>query len=210
MAYDYKKEFRELYQPGKTPAIVGVPAMNFVAVPGSGDPNEENGEYKKAVAVLYAISYTIRMSHKGDHAIEGYFEYTVPPLEGLWWQDDGSPIDYADKSGFQWLAMIRLPDFVTEEDFVWAKNEAERKKKLDCVKAEFISIDEGLCVQVMHVGSYDDEPETIAAMDRFAEEQGYAIDISDTRRHHEIYLSDPRKVAPERLKTVLRHPVRER
>ena len=196
--------------PKGKPEIVTVPKMNYIAVRGRGNPNEEDGEYKKSIELLYGIAYTIKMSKKGDHKIEGYFDYVVPPLEGFWWQDDVDGIDYSHKENFQWISVIRLPDFVTKADFDWAIEEATRKKKMDFSKVEFLEIEEGLCVQCLHSGSYDDEPATIAAMDKFIADNGYENDISDTRRHHEIYLSDARKVAPEKLKTVIRHPIKKK
>ena len=210
MAFDYKKEYKEFYLPPVKPNIVEIPKMNFVAVRGKGDPNTEGGEYQQAMSLLYGISFTIKMSYKGDHAIDGYFEYVVPPLEGLW-QQEGSEgaIDYSDKNSFEWISMIRLPDFVTAEEFSWAVSEAERKKKQDFSKAEFFSYEEGICVQCMHIGSYDEEPATIRAMTEYAKANGYVTDIGKIRRHHEIYLSDPRRTAPEKLKTVIRHPVRK-
>ena len=206
MAYDFKKEYKELYLPAVKPAVVRVPGMNFLALRGKGDPNEEGGEYKQALELLYGIAYTLKMSYKGDYRIEGFFEYVVPPLEGLWWGEEGE-IDYAHKEGFCFISMIRLPDFVTEKDVAWAKNEAERKKKMDFSRVEFFRYDEGLCVQCMHIGPYDDEPATIRAMVDYAESQGYRIAIDGYRRHHEIYLGDPRKTAPDKLKTVLRYPI---
>ena len=195
--------------PKGKPEIVTVPKMNYIAVRGKGNPNEEDGEYKKSIELLYGIAYTIKMSKKGDHKIEGYFDYVVPPLEGFWWQDNVDGIDYSHKENFQWISVIRLPDFVTKDDFEWAIEEATRKKKMDFSKVEFLEIEEGLCVQCMHSGSYDDEPATVAAMDKFIADNGYENDISNTRRHHEIYLSDARKVAPEKLKTVIRHPIKK-
>lgn len=195
--------------PKGKPEIVTVPKMNYIAVCGKGNPNEEDGEYKKSIELLYGIAYTIKMSKKGDHKIEGYFDYVVPPLEGFWWQENVDGIDYSHKENFQWISVIRLPDFVTKTDFDWAIEEATRKKKIDFSKVEFLEIEEGLCVQCMHSGSYDDEPATVAAMDKFIADNGYENDISDTRRHHEIYLSDARKVAPEKLKTVIRHPIKK-
>ncbi len=208
MAFDFKKEYKELYLPKSIPVIVNIPRMNFVAVRGMGDPNEEGGAYQQAIGILYGISYTIKMSCKSDYRIEGFFEYTVPPLEGLWWQNGVNGVDYSDKSGFNWISIIRLPDFVSKTDFEWAVQEAGRKKNIDCSAAEFLTIDEGLCVQVMHVGSYDSEPESVALMDKFLKENGYLNDMSELRPHHEIYLSDPRKTAPEKRKTVIRHPVK--
>lgn len=209
MSFDFKKEYKEFYMPKKTPRIVNVPPMNYIAVQGSGDPNTEDGAYKQAIGVLYAIAFTIKMSYKGDYKIKGYFEYVVPPLEGLWWQDGVDGVDYTDKSGFHWISMIRLPDFVSKEDFDWAVSEVERKKKIDSSSAEFLTINEGLCVQIMHLGSYDSEPESIALMDRYLAENGYQNDLSESRLHHEIYLSDPRRTAPEKLKTVIRHPIKK-
>ena len=209
MAFDFKKEYKEFYMPKSTPSIVNVPKMNFAAVRGSGDPNEEEGDYKQAIGLLYGIAFTIKMSKKGDHRIDGYFDYVVPPLEGFWWMKDIEGIDYSRKDEFNWISVIRLPDFVTGDDFAWAVNEAAAKKKQDFSKVEFFTYDEGLCVQCMHIGSYDDEPATVEMMHRFMEEQGYVLDITDKRLHHEIYLSDARKVAPEKLKTVIRHPIRK-
>lgn len=214
MPFDYKKEYKEFYMPKNVPSIVTVPKMNYIAVRGSGNPNDEDGEYKQAIGLLYGIAFTIKMSKKGDHRIEGYFDYVVPPLEGFWWQGDGSGsdgasvIDYAHKEEFKWISLIRLPDFVTEEDFAWAVKEATVKKKTDFSKVEFLTYDEGLCVQCMHIGPYDDEPATVDAMHKYMEEQGYVLDITGNRYHHEIYLSDVRKVSPEKLKTVIRHPIR--
>ena len=208
MAFDFKKEYKEFYMPKDKPAIVTVPKMNYISVRGHGDPNDENGDYKAAIGLLYAIAFTIKMSKKGDHRIDGYFDYVVPPLEGFWWMDGTAGIDYAHKEAFNWISVIRLPDFVTEKDFRWAIQEATAKKKQNFSKVEFFTYDEGLCVQCMHIGSYDDDPETVEKMHRYLEEQGYVLDISDKRLHHEIYLSDARKVAPEKLKTVIRHPIR--
>jgi len=209
VAFDYKKEYREFYLPKSEPAIVTIPPMNFAAVRGRGDPNLPGGAYQQAIVVLYAVAYTIKMSKMGDHRIEGYFDYVVPPLEGFWQQDGVKGVDYTRKSEFRWISLIRLPEFVTEADFRWAVEEAGRKKKLDCSGAEFLTVDEGLCVQCMHFGPYDDEPSTVTRMHAYMEAQGYAPDFSDTRLHHEIYLSDPRKAAPEKLKTVIRHPIRK-
>ena len=208
MAFDYKKEYKEFYLPPTKPCIVTIPAMNFVAVRGSGNPNDEDGEYKAALELLYGIAFTLKMSYKGSHRIDGYFEYVVPPLEGFWWQEGVVGIDYAHKNDFQWISVIRLPDFVTKADFDWAVAEATAKKKRDFSKAEFLTYEEGLCVQCMHPGSYDNEPATVQLMNDFAKAQGYQIAIDDVRRHHEIYLSDPRRTAPEKLKTVIRHPIK--
>lgn len=209
MAFDFKKEYREFYMPKTKPEIVTVPPMNYVAVRGQGDPNEEGGAYKKAIGVLYAIAYTIKMSKMGDQRIEGYYDFVVPPLEGFWWQQGKDGVDYADKSSFCWISVIRLPDFVTESDFKWAVAEAERKKKIDCSTAEFITIEEGLCVQILHQGAFDEEPATVTIMDAYLLANGYRNDFSEERRHHEIYLSDARKTAPEKWKTVIRHPIRK-
>lgn len=210
MAFDYKKEYKEFYLPKSKPEIVEIPSMNFVAVRGKGDPNEENGEYKKAIGLLYGIAFTIKMSYKGGHNIDGFFEYVVPPLEGFWWMNGMAGVDYSRKNEFNWISIIRLPDFVKKQDFDWAITEAARKKKEDFSKAEFLTYKEGLCVQCMHIGPYDNEPATIKLMREYAEEKGYEIDISDTRYHHEIYLSDVRRCDPSRLKTVIRHPIKKR
>ena len=210
MAFDFRKEYKEFYMPASKPSIVTVPPMNYIAVRGEGDPNAEDGAYKQAIGLLYGIAFTIKMSKTGDHRIEGYFDYVVPPLEGFWRQDGVQGIDYTHKERFQWISVIRLPDFVTKDDFDWAVAETERKKKIDFSKAEFLPCDEGLCVQCMHIGPYDDEPATVEQMHRYMEEQGYTLDITDQRLHHEIYLSDARKTAPEKLKTVIRHPIKLR
>lgn len=209
MAFDYKKEYKEFYMPKKKPELVEVPEMKFIAVRGKGNPNEEDGAYKKAIGLLYGIAFTIKMSKMGNHKIDGYFDYVVPPLEGFWWQEGIIGVDYSRKEDFCWISLIRLPDFVTEGDFQWAVDEAQRKKKQDYSKVEFLTISEGLCVQCMHIGAYDDEPATIAVMDQFIREQDYENDFSETRMHHEIYLSDARRVAPEKLKTVIRHPIKK-
>jgi hypothetical protein len=209
MAFDYKKEYKEFYMPANKPSIIIVPKMNYIAVRGKGNPNDESGEYKDSIGLLYAIAFTIKMSYKGSHKIDGYFEYVVPPLEGFWWQEGSDTIDYANKNGFNFISLIRLPDFVTEADFDWAVQEATKKKKADFSKVEFLTYDEGVCVQCMHVGSYDDEPKTVALMHEYMAVNGYALDISESRYHHEIYLSDPRKCAVEKLKTVVRHPIKK-
>ena len=208
MAFDYKKEYKVFYMPANKPSIVTVPKMNYIAVRGKGNPNDENGEYKDSIRLLYAIAFTIKMSYKGLHIIDGYFEYVVPPLEGFWWQEGFDRIDYANKNGFNFISLIRLPDFVTKADFDWAVQEATSKKKADFSKVEFLTYDEGVCVQCMHVGSYDDEPKTVEIMHEYMKENGYELDITNVRYHHEIYLSDPRKCAVEKLKTVVRHPIR--
>ena len=210
MAFDFKKEYREFYMPKDRPELVTVPPANYIAVRGAGDPNEADGAYQQAIGVLYAVAYTLKMSYKTDHRIEGFFDYVVPPLEGFWRQEGVQGVDYSDKSAFHWISVIRLPDFITETDCRWAVETATRKKKLDCACAEFLTVDEGLCVQIMHAGSYDAEPESVAKMDAFLEEHGYENDFSDTRLHHEIYLSDPRRTAPEKWRTVIRHPIRRK
>ncbi|MHC1723573.1 MAG: GyrI-like domain-containing protein [Aminipila sp.] len=207
MPFDYKKEYKEFYMPPKKPTIVKIPMMNYIAVRGKGNPNDENGEYRQAIELLYGIAFTIKMSYKGNHKIEGYFEYVVPPLEGFWWQDGVQGVDYTRKDTFNWISVIRLPDFVSKDDFEWAVNEAQNKKKINFSKVEFLTYDEGICVQCMHIGSYDDEPATIEAMNKYVFENGYEIDISKDRLHHEIYLSDPRRCDINKIKTVLRHPI---
>lgn len=209
MAFDFKKEYKEFYMPKNKPQIVNVPKANYIAIRGKGNPNEEGGAYQKAISVLYAIAYTLKMSYKTNYKIEGFFEYVVPPLEGFWWQEGIHGVDLNDKDAFNWISVIRLPDFISEKDFEWAKQTAEKKKKIDCSSAEFLTVDEGLCVQIMHVGPFDSEIESVAKMDAYLEEKGYQNDINDKRLHHEIYLSDARKVAPDKLKTVIRHPIKK-
>lgn len=209
MAFDFKKEYKDFYMPKNKPEIVTVPKANYISVRGKGDPNEEGGAYQQAISVLYAVAYTLKMSYKTDHKIEGFFEYVVPPLEGFWWQDGTDGIDYTDKASFNWISVIRLPEFITQKDFEWAVETATKKKKLDCSSAELMTIDEGLCVQIMHLGSFDDEPATIALIDEYLEKNGYVNDITKTRLHHEIYLSDARRVVPEKWKTVIRHPIKK-
>ena len=227
MAFDFKKEYKEFYMPKNKPEIVKIPPMNYVAVRGKGNPNVEGGDYQQAISILYAVAYTLKMSYKTDYKIEGFFEYVVPPLEGFWWQGEQHPmdaevrtdragrrenikgIDYSNKDTFNWISVIRLPDFITEKDFAWAVQTATEKKKIDCSLAEFLTIDEGLCVQIMHQGSFDSEPATVALMEAFLKEQGYENDINKQRLHHEIYMSDARKVAPEKWRTVIRHPIKK-
>ena len=209
MAFDFKKEYKEFYLPKNQPEIVTVPKANYIAVRGTGDPNEPGGAYQQAIGVLYAVAYTLKMSYKTDYKIEGFFEYVVPPLEGFWWQDGTDRIDYTNKASFNWISVIRLPDFITRKDFAWAVETAAKKKKQDCASAEFLTIDEGLCVQAMHLGAFDEEPATVALMDEYLAKNGYVNDISETRLHHEIYLSDARKAAPEKWRTVIRHPIKK-
>lgn len=209
MAFDYKKEYKEYYIPSNKPSIVNVPSMNYLAVRGKGNPNEENSEYKNSIGLLYGIAFTIKMSYKGSHKIDGYFEYVVPPLEGFWWQDNLNTIDYTNKNDFLFISLIRLPDFVSKSDFDWAIQEATKKKKIDFSKVEFLTYTEGLSIQCMHIGSYDEEPKTIELMHQYMEENGYELDINQNRHHHEIYLSDPRKCDVTRLKTVIRLPIKK-
>lgn len=209
MAFDFKKEYKEFYMPGNMPEIVNVPKAKYIAVRGKGDPNEEGGAYRQAIGVLYAVAYTLKMSYMTNHQIAGFFEYVVPPLEGFWWQAGAEKIDYADKASFNWISVIRLPDFVSKADFDWAVETATKKKKADCSAAEYITIEEGLCVQMMHRGPFDDEPASVALMNAYLEQNGYVNDFSTDRLHHEIYLSDARKVAPEKWKTVIRHPIKK-
>ncbi len=210
MAFDFKKEYKEFYMPKKKPEIVNVPKANYIAVRGKGDPNEEGGEYKASIGLLYTIAFTLKMSKRTGHEIEGFFDYVVPPLEGFWWQDGIDGIDFTKKDKFRWISVIRLPDFIKKEDFDWAVETAQKKKRMDCSKVEFLTIDEGLCVQMMHIGSYDDELASVALMDAYIEQEGYENDLSDARLHHEIYLSDARKVEPARRKTVIRHPIKRK
>lgn len=209
MAFDFKKEYKAFYMPKDKPEILNVPRANYIAVRGTGDPNEPDGAYQKAIGVLYAVAYTLKMSYKTDYKIDGFFEYVVPPLEGFWWQDCADGINYADKASFNWISVIRLPDFVTKKDFEWAVETAEKKKKLDCSSAEFLTIEEGLCVQIMHFGPFDNEPKTVERMDAYLAQNGYVTDINANRLHHEIYMSDARKAAPEKWKTVIRHPIKK-
>ena len=209
MAFDYKKEYKEFYMPKNQPVIVDIPKMQYIAVQGVGNPNVEGGEYKNAIGILYALAYTLKMSYKTDYRIEGFFKYVVPPLEGFWWQEGIDGLDYKRKEEFHWISVIRIPDFVKEKDFRWAVETAEQKKKIDCSQAKFLTIEEGLCVQMMHLGSFDDEPASVALMDAYIKEQGYVNDINKDRLHHEIYMSDARRVPPEKWKTVIRHPIKK-
>ena len=209
MAFDFKKEYKEFYLPKNRPEIVTVPRANYIAVRGQGDPNAEGGAYQQAIGVLYALAYTLKMSYKTDYRIQGFYDYVVPPLEGFWRQEGVEGIDYGNKAAFQWTSVIRLPDFVTEKDLAWAVETAEKKKKLDCSAAAFLTVDEGLCVQILHLGPFEEEPASVALMDAYIREQGYVNDLSEQRQHHEIYLSDARKVEPARWKTVIRHPIRK-
>ena len=209
MAFDFKKEYKEFYMPKAKPEIVDVPRANYIAVRGRGNPNEEGGDYQKAIGVLYAVAYTLKMSYKTAYKIEGFYEYVVPPLEGFWWQEGAAGVDYDNKAAFNWISVIRLPEFVTEKDFQWAVETASKKKKLDCSSAEFLTVDEGLCVQIMHIGPFDTEPASVGMMDEHVEEHGYVNDLNGERHHHEIYMSDARKVPPEKWKTVIRHPIKK-
>ena len=210
MAFDFKKEYKNLYMPKSVPEIVTVPKANYIAVRGKGDPNVEGGEYQQAIGILYALAYTLKMSYKTDYIIKGFFEYVVPPLEGFWWQDGVDGFDYSNKDSFNWISVIRLPDFVSKEDFEWAVEMATKRKKLDCSKAEFLTVEEGLCVQILHIGSFDDEQKSVALMDAFLEKEGYVNDITSERLHHEIYLSDARRIEAAKWKTVIRHPIRQK
>lgn len=209
MPFDFKKEYKEFYLPKNKPQIVNVPKANYIAIKGQGNPNEEGGAYKQAIGILYAVAYTLKMSYRTDYKINGFYEYVVPPLEGFWWQDGIHGVDYSHKETFCWISIIRLPDFITKKDFDWAVKTASAKKKIDCSKAEFLTIEEGLCVQIMHHGPYDKEPASVEIMDKYLAENGYENDFSDTRMHHEIYLSDPRKSTPDKFKTIIRHPVKK-
>lgn len=210
MAFDFKKEYKEYYMPAARPEIVTVPKANYIAVRGTGDPNAAGGAYQAAIGILYTLAYTIKMSYKSDHKIGGFFEYVVPPLEGFWQQEGIRGVDYANKSAFHWISVIRLPDFVTKADFDWAVETAAKKKKLDCACAEFLTIDEGLCVQILHIGPFENEPESVAKMDAFLAANGYENDLGETRLHHEIYLSNAKRVDPSKWKTVIRHPIKKR
>ena len=209
MAYDFKKDSKEFYMPKNKPEIVNVPKANYIAVRGSGDPNQEGGAYQQAISVLYAVAYTLKMSYKTDYKIEGIYEYVVPPLEGFWWQENVFGVDYSDKVAFHWISVIRVPNFVSEKDFNWAVKMATNKKKIDCTATEFITIEEGLCVQIMHIGPFDEEPKSVAIMDKFLEANGYINDMNAEKLHHEIYLSDARKVSADRWKTIIRHPIKK-
>lgn len=209
MAFDYKKEYKEFYLPPQKPQLVTIPPMNYIAVRGKGDPNEEGGEYKEAIGILYAVAFTIKMSKKSGKEIDGFFDYVVPPLEGFWKPNDGNGFNIKRKSEFIWTSVIRLPDFVSKADFDWAVQYAGQKKNKDFSKAQLLTVNEGACVQIMHIGDYDDEDRSIALMDEFISENGYRNDFSDKRLHHEIYLSDARRVERSRLKTVIRHPVKK-
>lgn len=202
MPFDFKREYKSLYQPKTAPEIITVPPITFAAVRGEGDPNEDGGAYKMAVGVLYGILYTIKTSRRGNNVIDGYFDFVVPPLEGFW-----ENTEYTNKERFRWISVLRLPDFVTEEVFEWAKAEAARKKKIDCSAAEMLKVNEGLCVQCMHIGSYDNEPQTVSKMDEFLAENGFSNDLNEYRLHHEIYISDPNKSTEEKRKTIIRHPI---
>lgn len=208
MAFDLKKKFKEYYQPKNKPEIVNIPSINYLAVRGSGDPNDETGDYKKALESLYAVAYTLRMSYKTDYKINGFYEYIVPPLEGFWWQDGTDGVNYADKTSFNWISVIRLPDFISGKDIEWAVRTATKKKKTDCSQVKFLTVNEGLCVQIMHIGPYDNEPVTVKLMDDYLAQNGYENNLNSERMHHEIYLSDPRKCLPEKMKTVIRHPIK--
>lgn len=213
---DYKKEFPDLYLPKTKGMIIDIPPIPYIMVRGKGDPNEENGAYKQTMQILYGLSFTIKMSKKGTHIIEGYHDYVVPPLEGLWWMNDLDYIDFEHKEKFEWISMIRLPDYATKEVFDWACGELRKKHpEIDFSHTTYEVFEEGICAQIMHKGPYDEEPATIEKLHRFIEEEGYVVDVDSIattgqlRKHHELYLSDPRKSKPENLKTVIRLPIRK-
>lgn len=208
--FDYKREFKEFYLPKNRPTIIEIPKMNYLAVRGSGDPNREDGEYKKSIELLYSVIFTIKMSYRGGHGIPGFFDFVVPPLEGFWWQKDSrnGNFDYSRKEDMNFISVIRLPDFVTRAEFDWAIAEATVKKTRDFSRVEFLEYDEGLSVQCMHIGAYDNEPATISLMHQYMSDNNYELDIQNPRYHHEIYLSDPRRTSPDKLRTVLRHPIK--
>ena len=210
MAFDFKKEFKKFYRPSENPEIIEIPKMNFLAVRGHGNPNEEGGEYKQAIGLLYPLAYAVKMSRKTDYSMDGYFDFVVPPLEGFWWQDGIKGVDYERKNDFRFISVLRLPDFVRKEDFDWAVQQTSIRKKTDFSKVEFFTYDEGLCVQCLHIGSYNDEPMTVERMHAYMEDEGYQLDITDERMHHEIYISDVRKTDPSKLKTIIRHPVKRK
>lgn len=209
MAFDYKKEQKAFYRPPTKPQIVDIPPMQFLSVEGTGNPNDPDGQYSEAIGQLYGVAYTLKMSHKKGYTMEGFFEYVVPPLEGFWWMENEKGADYAHKENFHWISLIRLPEFVKAGDVEWAKEQATLKKKKDFSKVKLFSYEEGCCVQCMHLGSYDDEPQTVEMMHRYIEENGYTLDITDQRYHHEIYLSDGRHPDPTKMKTIIRHPIRK-
>ncbi len=210
MPFDFKKEEKQFYKPKTKPEIIKVPKMKFIAVRGTGDPNEEGGSYQQALALLYPIAYKLKMSYKGDYKIKGFFEYVVPPLEGFWWQEDLAGVDLSKMETFCWISIIRVPEFITRKDFDWAIDETTKKKKMDFSKVELLTIEEGLCVQMMHIGPFDTEKISVDKMHKFIEDNEYELDFNDKRRHHEIYLSDVRKVDPVKWKTVLRHPIKKK
>lgn len=207
--FDFKKEFKEFYSAKKIPEIVTVPKMNYVAMEGIGDPNEEGGKYQQAINILYSISYALKMSYKTDYKIENFFEYVVPPLESFWWQENCETVNLNHKEKFNWIAAIRLPDFITEKNFDWAKEITGKKKKINCDDAKFLTLEEGLCVQILHIGSFDNESESISVMEKFISANGYENNFENKLRHHEIYLNDARKVAKENLKTIIRHSIKK-
>ncbi len=205
--FDFKKEYKNLYLPKDKPVLIEVPPMTFIMVDGSGDPNN-NQDYQQSIELLYALSYAIKMSHKKGKEPSGFFEYVVPPLEGLWWIDEGE-FSLTERDNWLWTSLIRQPDFVTPEVFAWACDEVKAKKPdLPVEKARLEVFEEGLCVQIMHIGPYSTEPETMKKIEAFLVEQDLQDKVpTGEGKHHEIYLSDPRKAKPETMKTVLRHPV---
>ena len=213
LKFDFKKEYKSIYLQKTAPVLVDVPPMTYLCVDGKGDPNTSR-EYKDALAVLYGLSYTIKMSKMDGSQPQGYFDYVVPPLEGLWWMEKREGFDgihITDKSCFCWTSMIGLPSFVSRQVLEQAKEKLHKKNPdLDLSHARMETLTEGLCAQIMHLGPYDGEPGTIRQMQAFLEAEGYITDINEPRKHHEIYFNDPRKTAPEKLKTIIRHPVKIR
>ena len=206
--FDFKKEYKEYYQPKNKPEIIRIPKMNFIAVNGKGNPNEADGEYSQSIQLLYGVAYTLKMSYKTDYKMDGFFQYVVPPLEGFWWIDGLKGMDYERKDDFSFISFIRIPDFISKEDVDWAIKQVSEKKKMDYSSVYHMTYDEGLVVQCMHIGPYDDEPLTVDEMTAFMHDNGYEPDFS-TRYHHEVYIGDPRKSKPENLKTVIRHPIKK-
>lgn len=209
MTYDFKKEFKEQYPKKTNPNILEIPNQIYISVKGKGNPNDKDGAYAKAVQNLYAIAYTIKMSKNGTTQLPGYFDFVVPPLEGFWWQTDLKGVDYSRKDDFEWISLLRMPEFVDETVLEWAKKTVIDKKELDTNNVTLLHYDEGMVVQCLHIGSYDNEPETVAKMNSYLKDEGYEIDLSEIRHHHEIYMSDPRKTSIEKLKTIIRHPIKK-
>ncbi len=206
MTIDFKKTDKNLYLPKDKPMIIDVPEMLFIMIDGKGDPNN-NQSYNEAVEILYGLSYTIKMSIKKGINIPGFYDYVVPPLEGLWWIEEGE-FDLKFRDNWLWTSMIRQPEFVTQDVFQWAVDSFHKKKPdLQVERAKLKTFSEGLCVQMMHIGLYADEPVTLEIMKEFMYSNNLVDETGNKRKHHEIYLSDPNKTEPNSLKTVLRHPV---